>query len=124
MDNPQAVVRVGNSGDSASIEWSGMIVSARGATAGVILIEWNLASPSSAPSGMWDVHVRVGGIIGNNLQYAQYPANNASGTLANTNCIAGYMSMHVTSSATGLYMENVSQLEPYGLFLTLVHFAK
>jgi hypothetical protein len=30
----------------------------------------------------------------------------------------------MTSSATGLYMENVSQLEPYELFLTLVHFAK
>lgn len=101
-----------------------MIVSTRGATAGDILIEWNLASPSWAPSGMWDVHVSVGGFIGSNLQYAQCPANSASGTPVNTNCIAAYMSMHMTSSATGLYMENVSQLEPYKLFLTLVHFAK
>jgi glucan 1,3-beta-glucosidase len=86
-----------------------MIVSTQGATASAILIEWNLASPSSPP-GMWDVHVSEGGFIGSNLQYAQCPANNPSGTPVNINCIAAYMSMHVTSSATGLYMENVSQL--------------
>jgi glucan 1,3-beta-glucosidase len=34
MNNPQAVVCVGNSGDSGSIEWSDMIVSTQGATAG------------------------------------------------------------------------------------------
>lgn len=76
-----------------------------------ILIEWNLASLSSAPFGMWEVHVRVGGFIGSNLQYTQCPANSAVETPANTHCIAAYISMHVTSSATGLYMENLSQLE-------------
>jgi glucan 1,3-beta-glucosidase len=57
MNNPQAVVRVGNSRNSGSIEWSNMIVSTQSATVGAILIEWNLASPSSAPAGMWDIHV-------------------------------------------------------------------
>jgi glucan 1,3-beta-glucosidase len=123
MDNPQPVVRVGNSGDSESIEWSDMIVSTQGATAGAILIEWNLASPSSAPSSMWDVHIRVGGFIGSNLQYAQCPANSAAGTPVNTNCIAAFMSMHVTLSTTGLYMENVSQVKPHALILTLVLYA-
>lgn len=52
MNNPQAVVRVGNSGDSGSIEWSDVTVSTQGATAGAILIEWNLDSPSLAPSGI------------------------------------------------------------------------
>jgi glucan 1,3-beta-glucosidase len=110
MNNPQVVVRVGKSGDSGSIEWSDMIVSTQGATAGAILIEWNLASSSSSPSGMWDVHVRIGGFIGSNLQNTQCPEKSAVGTPVNTNCIAAYMSMHVTSSATGLYMENVSWL--------------
>jgi glucan 1,3-beta-glucosidase len=109
MNNPQAVVRVGNSGDSGSIEWSDMIVSTQGATAGAILIEWNLASPSSAPSGMWDVHTRVGGFMETiyNMLNVQ---RNVLGTPVNANCIAASMSMHVNSSATGLYMENVSQL--------------
>jgi hypothetical protein len=29
----------------------------------------------------------------------------------NTNCIAAYMTMHITPSASGLYMENVSLIE-------------
>lgn len=73
-----------------------------------VLSVWNLASLSSAPSGMWEVYVRVGRFIGSNLQYTQCPANSAVETLVNTNCIATYMSMHVTSSAIGLYMENLS----------------
>jgi glucan 1,3-beta-glucosidase len=73
---------------------------------------------------MWDAHVRVGDFTGSNLQYTQCPANSASGTPVNINCIAAYMSMHVTLAATGLYMENVSQFELYDLVLTLVHFAK
>jgi glucan 1,3-beta-glucosidase len=95
MNNPQPVVRVGNSGEPGSIEWSDMIVSTQSATAGAILIEWTLASPSSAQSGMWDAHVRVGGFIRSNLQYAQCSANNPSATPLNTNCIAAYMLMHV-----------------------------
>ncbi len=75
MSSPQTVARVGNSGHSGSIEWSDMIVSSQGATAGAMLVEWNLASSSSTLSGMWDVHVRVEGFIGSNLQYAQAPLN-------------------------------------------------
>lgn len=59
MADPQPVVKIGNSGDTGSIEWSDMIVSTQGAQAGAILIEWNLAS-SGTPSGVWDVHARIG----------------------------------------------------------------
>ena len=37
-----------------------MIVSTQGATAGAVLIKFNLASSSSTPSGIWDMHARVG----------------------------------------------------------------
>lgn len=67
MTNPQPIVRVGRGGDSGIIEWSDMIVSTQGATAGAILIEWNLDSPSSKPSGMWDVHARIGGFAGSSM---------------------------------------------------------
>lgn len=60
MTNPQPVVRVGNTGEAGAIEWSDMVVSTQGAQAGAVLIEWNLNSPANAPSGMWDVHTRVG----------------------------------------------------------------
>jgi glucan 1,3-beta-glucosidase len=104
MNNPQPVVRVGSPGATGQVEWSGMIVSTQGAQAGAILIEWNLAT-SGTPSGTWDVHTRVGGFAGSNLLLAQCPTTPGS-TNINTGCIAAFMSMHITASASGLYMEN------------------
>jgi glucan 1,3-beta-glucosidase len=104
MNSPQPVVKVGNAGSTGQVEWSDMIVSTKGAQAGATLIEWNLAT-SGTPSGMWDVHTRIGGFTGSNLQVAQCVKNPGS-TAINPNCIAAYMSMHITSSASGLYLEN------------------
>jgi len=106
INSPQPVVRVGTSGQTGQVEWSDMIVSTQGAQAGATLIEWNLAT-SGTPSGMWDVHTRVGGFVGSDLQVAQCPVT-ASSSAVNTNCIGAFMSMHITPSAAGLYMENVS----------------
>ena len=101
MGSPQPVVRVGNAGQSGQVEWSDMIVSTQGAQAGAVLIEWNL-NTSGTPSGMWDVHTRVGGFAGSNLQNAQCPTNGPVGG----NCIGAFMLMHITSGASNLYMEN------------------
>ncbi|KAH8821809.1 beta 1,3 exoglucanase [Xylogone sp. PMI_703] len=105
INSPQPVVRVGTAGSTGQVEWSDMIVSTQGAQAGATLIEWNLSSPSGSPSGMWDVHTRIGGFAGSNLQVAQC-VKTPSSTAINNNCIGAYMSMHVTPSASGLYMEN------------------
>jgi glucan 1,3-beta-glucosidase len=54
---------------------------------------------------MWDVHTRVGGFAGSELQVAQclkQPGNPA----VPEQCKAAFMSMHVTALAAGLYMEN------------------
>ncbi|EMC99022.1 glycoside hydrolase family 55 protein [Baudoinia panamericana UAMH 10762] len=110
INSPQPVVRIGNSGESGSIEWSDMIVSTQGQQQGAILFEYNLNSPSSSPSGIWDVHSRVGGFAGSNLQLAQCPTTpNTTVTSANLNqqCIAAFMTMHLTQSSSGLYLENV-----------------
>ncbi|TKA69626.1 hypothetical protein B0A49_04649, partial [Cryomyces minteri] len=109
MANPKPVVQVGKTGQSGRIEWSDMIVSTQGATAGAILVEWNLAAYGT-PSGVWDVHTRIGGFAGSNLQLAQCPTTPTVATPpapVNTNCIAAFMSWHITRSAAGLYMENV-----------------
>jgi glucan 1,3-beta-glucosidase len=106
MNSPQPVVQVGTPGQTGQVEWSDMIVSTQGTQAGAILIQWNLAtSVPGTPSGMWDVHARVGGFTGSNLEVAQC-AKNPGSTSVNTGCIAAYMTMHVTPSAAGLYMEN------------------
>jgi glucan 1,3-beta-glucosidase len=105
INNPKPVVQIGtSSGQSGYVELSDFIVSTQGAQAGATLIEYNLAT-SGTPSGMWDVHTRVGGFQGSNLQVAQCvktPSNSA----VNPNCIGAYMSMHITPGATNLYMEN------------------
>lgn len=109
MSDPKPVVQVGASGDSGQVEWSDMIASTQGAQAGAILIQWNLASPSGNPSGMWDVHTRVGGFAGSNLQTEQCaatPGTSIPPAEVKSDCIAAFMLMHVTPSATGLYMEN------------------
>ncbi|KAI1342926.1 glycoside hydrolase family 55 protein [Xylariaceae sp. FL0016] len=106
INAPQVVVQVGNAGDTGTVEWSDMIVSTQGAQAGAILIRWNLASASGSPSGMWDVHTRIGGTTGSNLSYANCPATPSSSTVVSS-CIAAYTSLHIAKTASNLYLENV-----------------
>jgi glucan 1,3-beta-glucosidase len=109
-NNPQPMLQIGHPGESGEIEWSDMIVSTQGQQEGAVLIEWNLASSSSSPSGMWDVHARIGGFAGSDLQLAECPTTPDVATppaAVNAQCIAAFLTMHVTESATGLYMENV-----------------
>jgi glucan 1,3-beta-glucosidase len=106
MNSPQPVIRVGSSsGQTGYVELSDFVVSTQGAQAGATLIEYNLNTPGT-PSGMWDVHIRIGGFAGSNLQVAQCQKTPGSANV-NANCIAAFMSMHVTSGASNLYMENV-----------------
>ena len=101
ITTPIPVVQVGKPGESGSVEWSDMILSTKGSTPGAVMIEWNLAATSG--SGMWDVHTRIGGFTGSEQQVSQCPTSAA--VLAN--CEVAYMSMHITSSASGVYLENV-----------------
>ncbi|KAJ8060718.1 hypothetical protein OCU04_011023 [Sclerotinia nivalis] len=103
--HPQPVVQVGFPFESGNVEWSDTIVSTRGYTGGAILIEWNLASPANSPSGLWDVHTRIGGFVGSDLQLDRCPTtpNNTSIVLE---CRAAFMSIHITEYASGLYLEN------------------
>lgn len=105
VSSPRPIVQVGIPGQVGQIEWSNMVVSTQGPTIGAIAIQYNLASTASNPSGLWDVHVRIGGFQGSNLQLANCPTNVGSDAI-NQNCLAAYQMMHITPSAQGLYMEN------------------
>jgi glucan 1,3-beta-glucosidase len=50
-----------------------------------------------------DVHTRIGGFKGSNLQAAQCPKGAAQPSAA---CIAAFQSMRISNIGTGLYMEN------------------
>jgi glucan 1,3-beta-glucosidase len=109
LTNPKPVVQVGRPGEQGTLEWSDMLVSTQGEQKGAVLIECNLDTPGSAPAGMWDVHTRIGGFAGSNLQTAQCektPDKVITRENLKQECIAAYMAMHITKSATGLYMEN------------------
>lgn len=101
ITKPVPVIQIGKSGDSGTVEWSDMIVSTSGSTPGAVLIEWNLKA--ALGSGMWDVHTRIGGFQGSQQQVAQCPTTAA----VSATCEVAYMSMHITSVATGVYLENV-----------------
>ncbi|KAH6677590.1 pectate lyase superfamily protein-domain-containing protein [Halenospora varia] len=103
--DPQCVLCVGYPGDTGITEVSDLVVSTQGPAAGAILIRWNLASPPNNPSGMWDVHSRVGGFAGSKLTSTECPAQPNSTTI-NPSCIAAFMHMHIPSTASGLYIEN------------------
>ncbi|OAA68257.1 Pectin lyase fold protein [Niveomyces insectorum RCEF 264] len=113
--HPQALLRVGAySGQAGTVELSDLVLATQGAQPGAVLLEWNLAAPAGKPAGLWDVHTRIGGFTGSGLQVAQcaktpdVDSSRAGGGVAvNGNCIAAFMSMHVTASAANLYAENV-----------------
>lgn len=106
INAPQVAVQIGTSGQSGTVALSDFVVAGKGAVPGATLIEYNLASPAGQPSGLWDVHVRVGGFTGSDLQVAQCEKTPGSSNINNA-CIGAYMSMHVTKASGGLYMENV-----------------
>ncbi|KAI4271533.1 MAG: hypothetical protein L6R38_006847 [Xanthoria sp. 2 TBL-2021] len=109
MDSPQPVVQVGQRGEEGCVEWSDTIVATQGAQPGAIAIQWNLVSLEK-PSGMWDVHVRIGGFAGSQLQLVDCLATPDVATLTgpiNKSCVGAHTSMHVTTGVRGLYLENV-----------------
>ncbi|KAI4722175.1 glucan 1,3-beta-glucosidase [Aureobasidium sp. EXF-10727] len=109
INSSQPVLRVGLAKQGGKIELSDIIVSTQGPQAGAILIEHNLAAPRGDPSGYWDVHTRIGGFAGSDLQVAECPTTPNITTPpapVNSNCIAAYMSLHITPDASGFYAEN------------------
>lgn len=107
MENPKPVIQVGREGETVGrVEWSDMLVSTRGGTAGAVLIEFNLKSEDE-PSGMWDVHARVGGFAGSDLMVEQcLKTPDVEITEPDPKCAAAYMAVHVTKAAGNIYMEN------------------
>ena len=106
MKNPRPVVMVGLPGALGRVEWSDMIVSTQGAAPGAILIQWNLYSHEDSPSGMWDVHTRIGGFTGSKLQLANCPGTLFEKDVVDKECIAAFMSVHFTVFSSSVYLEN------------------
>ncbi|KAK1458297.1 hypothetical protein CMEL01_15644 [Colletotrichum melonis] len=101
--NPKVMVQVGDKGDSGVIEISDMMFTVKGATAGCILMEWNVHESSQGSAAMWDSHFRVGGAAGTDLQLKDCPS---LATSVAGKCKAASMLMHVTHDASGYFDNN------------------
>ena len=101
MNNPKVVAQVGQKGDVGPVEIVEMIFSTRGPTAGAIMVEWNIRADKPGSAGMWDSHVRVGGALGSDLDFANCPKGSFL-----QKCYSTSMLLHVTNKASG-YFENV-----------------
>ncbi|KAL1962380.1 hypothetical protein VTN77DRAFT_9719 [Rasamsonia byssochlamydoides] len=104
-NNPIPMLQIGQPGDVGSVEISDLILETKGPAPGAILMEWNVAEASQGSVGMWDVHFRVGGSAGTELQSNTCAKDPTSTAAPNPNCIGAFMMFHVTKSAS-VYVEN------------------
>lgn len=104
--NPKPVFRVGQPGDEGAVEMSDLIFQTLGPAPGAIMIEWNLKGSSNGAAAMWDVHNRIGGSAGTELTLSQCAKNPNATHTADPACQGAFMMMHVTESASNLYLEN------------------
>ena len=103
--NPKPVFRVGNPGETGSVEISELIFETLGPQPGAILMEWNLGATKQGANGLWDVHFRVGGSAGTQLQSNTCKKTPEVLTPPNPNCEVAFLLFHVTSTGS-VYVEN------------------
>jgi len=104
-NDPQVVVRVGESGSEGVAEITDIIFSTRGPAAGAIVVEWNVHDPSGeqGAAGTWDTYIILGGRDGTDLQVSECPAGNSSD---GNQCFAAFLGLHITSGASA-YLEGL-----------------
>ena len=98
------VWQVGQSGDVGAVEMSEFVFATKGPAPGAILIQWNLDSELGA-NGMWDVHMRVGGTAGSELQSDTCRKTPEVDTEPDLNCLGAGMLLHITKTGS-VYIEN------------------
>lgn len=107
--SPAPVFKVGNPGDSGRVEMTELVFETLGPQPGAILMEWNSRDPAGqqGANGLWDVHFRVGGSRGTNLEPAQCAKKpQQTITQADPACFGAFMHLHIRKTAS-LYMENI-----------------
>ncbi|KAF2087046.1 glycoside hydrolase family 55 protein [Saccharata proteae CBS 121410] len=102
--NPVAVFQVGTAGDTNGVEMSDLIFETKGPAPGAILVQWN-TNPSQGNGGMWDVHFRIGGSAGTELQSDTCSKNPDSTHGVKSSCEGAGLLFHATKDAS-VYVEN------------------
>lgn len=102
---PAPVFQVGQAGDTGAVEMSDLVFQTKGPQPGAVMIEWNVAGPAGS-CGMWDVHMRIGGSAGTNLQSDKCSKNPSVIGPANPACEGAFLMLHITSKGSVLLENN------------------
>ena len=106
QNNPKPVFQIGQPGDVGCVEMQDLIFETQGPQPGAILMQFNVAGVTQGSAGMWDVHFRVGGSAGTQLQSNTCTKTPSVQTSPKPECMGAFMLMHITNSASA-YLENV-----------------
>lgn len=98
------VVKVGEAGETGSVEMSDLMLETMGPAPGATLLQWNLNGAAGA-NGMWDVHARVGGSAGTQLQSDRCSKKPSQANAVDPQCVGAGLLFHTTKSAS-VYTEN------------------
>lgn len=118
MNNPIPMLQVGQPGEKGNVEMSDLMIETKGPAPGAILIEWNVAEEIQGSVGMWDVHIRVGGSAGTELQSDTCSKTPNSTTTPDPNCFGAFMLVHITKSASGYFENNWFWVSDHELDIT------
>ncbi|KAM4054323.1 pectate lyase superfamily protein [Hirsutella rhossiliensis] len=103
--NPKPVFQIGQQGETGNVEIQDLMFATVGPQPGAILVEFNVAGETKGSAGLFDVHFRVGGANGTDLQLDKCQKKPNSRDV-NMDCVGAFMLMHVTPSASP-YLENI-----------------
>ncbi|EGS20359.1 exo-beta-1,3-glucanase-like protein [Thermochaetoides thermophila DSM 1495] len=103
--NPKPVFQVGQPGERGRVEMSDLIFGTAGPQPGAIMMEWNVAGMEPGAAGLWDVHTRIGGYAGTQLELEQCAKNPNITNPIKPECFGSFLMLHVTPGGSA-YLEN------------------
>lgn len=107
--DPVPMIQVGRRGDVGVVQMADFMLTQQGPIPHVVLLQWNLGRAANGDnetvSGLWDVHARVGGAAGTEIDNVNCPTTI---TKANSNgkCDGAHTLIHFSSGASA-YVENM-----------------
>ncbi|RDA83617.1 hypothetical protein CP532_6918, partial [Ophiocordyceps camponoti-leonardi (nom. inval.)] len=104
--HPKPVFKVGKGGTSGNVEIQDLMFETVGPQPGAILMEMNVKAESKGSVGLWDVHFRVGGSQGTQLQLDKCAKNPSVVADPNPDCMGAFLMLHLTTRSSA-YLENV-----------------
>ena len=104
---PVPMLRVGQPGDQGTVHMADFMITNQGPAPGAVLLEWNVNSdPAKGQiSGVWDVHFRIGGADGTEMNPSTCPQSATRRT--HPQCEGVFALIHLGSSSGGVYIENM-----------------